>query len=293
MNYFVDAFNRMAGKLHHLYNELEQKVDERTQMLQQANLQLIEKGCELRRMNERLSKADQLKSEFLAVMSHELRTPLTAIIAFSEILLYEGENLSSQQRDYLEEIFESSHQLLSQINDILNMSKIEAGLVRLDRQPTDIKQIADSIANIISPLLMKKNIQFNININPTMTIIMADYDKIRHIINNLVGNAIKFTPPGGLISLNVSIYHDSEQIPYVQVEVCDTGIGITSSAQMYIFDKFKQAGNKAEEEHMGSGLGLALARNFVELHGGRIWVESQEGQGSRFVFILPIVEKGD
>lgn len=292
MNYFVESFNSMAGKLHHFYNELEQKVDERTQMLRQANLQLMEQGRELRGMNEKLSKADQLKSEFLAVMSHELRTPLTAIIAFSEILLHEGENLNSQQRDYLEEIFESSHQLLSQINDILNMSKIEAGLSRLDRQPVDIRQIVDSIANIVAPLLMKKKIQLNINMNPAMVIIMADYDKIRHIINNLVGNAVKFTPLGGTISINVSIYNDRDQGPYIQVEVSDTGIGISKDVQPYIFDKFKQADNRGEQGSMGSGLGLALARNFVEMHGGRIWVNSQMNQGSVFTFILPIVAQG-
>ncbi|MBC8015976.1 MAG: DUF3365 domain-containing protein [Sporomusaceae bacterium] len=291
MNYFIESFNSMAEKLHHLYNQLEQKVDERTQLLKQANLQLIEQGCELREMNDRLSKADQLKSEFLAVMSHELRTPLTAIIAFSEILLYEGGNLSYQQRDYLEEIFESSHQLLSQINDILNMSKIEAGLIKLDRQPVDIRQIVDSIASIIAPLLMKKKIQFNVNMNPAMAIIMADYDKVRHIMNNLVGNAVKFTSLGGTININVSIYIDSDQSPYLQVEVSDTGIGISKDAQPYIFDKFKQADNRIEQEYMGSGLGLALARNFVELHGGRIWVDSQIDQGSVFTFILPIVDK--
>jgi two-component system sensor histidine kinase BarA len=287
MNYFVEAFNSMAGKIQHFYNELEQKVDERTQLLQQANKQLVEQGTELRAMNEKLSKADQLKSEFLAVMSHELRTPLTAIIAFSEILLDEGKNLNSQQRDYLEDIFESSHQLLSQINDILDMSKIEAGLIRINRQPADIGELVSSIACILSPLLLKKKLQFKIDINPDMPTIMADCDKVRHIIKNLVGNAIKFTPPGGLISISASI-SKGQHIPYMKIEVRDTGIGISPDAQMYIFEKFKQAGNLGEKEYMGSGLGLALARNFVELHGGKIWVDSQVGQGSIFTFTLPI-----
>lgn len=287
MNYFVEAFNNMAGKIQHFYNELEQEVDERTHLLQQANKQLMEQGTELRIMNEKLSKADQLKSEFLAVMSHELRTPLTAIIAFSEILLDEGKNLNSQQRDYLEDIYESSHQLLSQINDILDMSKIEAGLIRINRQPTDISEIVGSIARIISPLLVKRKLQFKIEMNPAMPTIMVDYDKVRHIIKNLVGNAVKFTPPGGIISVSASLIEEHQK-PYIKIEVRDTGIGISPDAQAYIFDKFKQAGNLGEKEHMGSGLGLALARNFVELHEGKIWVDSQVGQGSVFTFILPI-----
>lgn len=292
MNCFVDAFSSMADKLHHLYNELEQKVDERTQMLQEANRQLVEQGCELRAMNDKLSTADQLKSEFLAVMSHELRTPLTAIIAFSEILLYEEENLSSQQQEYLGDIFESSHQLLSQINDILNMSKIEAGLIRINMQPTDLREIVDSIARIISPLLIKKKISFTVNSNVAMPNIMADYDKVRNIINNLVGNAVKFTPQGGAIIVNISVLNNSDRGDYIKVEVRDTGIGISVDAQKYIFDKFRQVSHVGEREYAGSGLGLALACKFVELQGGQIWVNSQVGQGSVFTFILPIVIEG-
>jgi two-component system sensor histidine kinase BarA len=290
MKSFVDAFNTMADKIQHFYSELEQKVDERTHLLQEANVQLLEQGAALRAMNDKLSQADQLKSEFLAVMSHELRTPLTAIIAFSEILLYE-ENLSSQQREYLVDIFESSHQLLSQINDILDMSKIEAGLIRLDRRPTDIREIVDGIARIISPLLLKKNLQFHINISSAVPIIMADYDKVGHIIKNLIGNAVKFTPSQGSISIEAEVIHQKQE-SYLKIAVKDTGIGIREEEQSSIFEKFKQAGSPSEREYMGSGLGLALAHNFVQLHGGQIRVESKVGKGSIFTFTLPIVGTG-
>lgn len=290
MKSFVEAFNTMADKIQYFYSELEQKVNERTHLLQEANLQLLAQGAALRAMNDKLSQADQLKSEFLAVMSHELRTPLTAIIAFSEILLYE-ENLSSQQREYLEDIFESSHQLLSQINDILDMSKIEAGLIRLDRRPTDIREIINGITRIISPLLLKKKLQFHININSVVPIIMADHDKVSHIIKNLIGNAVKFTPSQGFISIEAEVIHEKQE-SYLEIAVKDTGIGISEEEQGYIFEKFKQAGSQGEREYMGSGLGLALAKNFVQLHGGEIRVESTIGEGSIFTFTLPIVGSG-
>ncbi|WP_090943164.1 c-type heme family protein [Pelosinus propionicus] len=290
MKSFVEAFNTMADKIQYFYSELEQKVNERTHLLQEANLQLLAQGAALRAMNDKLSQADQLKSEFLAVMSHELRTPLTAIIAFSEILLYE-ENLSSQQREYLEDIFESSHQLLSQINDILDMSKIEAGLIRLDRRPTDIREIINGITRIISPLLLKKKLQFHININSAVPIIMADHDKVSHIIKNLIGNAVKFTPSQGFISIEAEVIHEKQE-SYLEIAVKDTGIGISEEEQGYIFEKFKQAGSQGEREYMGSGLGLALAKNFVQLHGGEIRVESTIGEGSIFTFTLPIVGSG-
>lgn len=285
-------FNSMATKLQQLYSSLEEKVAERTRMLYDANQKLIKQGEELMAMNARLSEADRLKSEFLAVMSHELRTPLTAIIAFTEILLAEGQTLSDVQREYLEDIFESAHQLLGQINDILDMSKIEAGLIRLNRQPVDIRDIVANISRVTSSLIAKKDLDFTAKIAPDVPVIMADYEKVSHILRNLVSNAIKFTPVGGKISVVVEVTANKSDNPELKVLVKDTGIGINASDRELIFEKFRQVDGAAQREYAGSGLGLAIAKNLVELHGGKIWVEDNVGGGTVFGFTLPLTAKG-
>lgn len=292
MRSLADEFNTMAGKLHGLYNDLEEKVTERTALLSEANQRLLEQGNKLQAMNAKLTETDRLKSEFLAVMSHELRTPLTAIIAFTEILLDEGETLSSLQREYLQDIFESGHQLLSQINDILNMSKIEAGLVKINCNPVDIKEVLAPLIRSISPLLSKKRFTLTVDISADIPSIIADREKVTHIFRNLISNAIKFTPDGGKINISAVLVNEEEKPSEVVVKIQDSGIGITQEDQKFIFDKFRQADSAESREYPGSGLGLALARNLVEMHGGRIWVESEVGRGSTFTFVLPVIAKG-
>lgn len=288
MQSLAAEFNTMADKLQQLYIGLEEKVAERTRMLIRANLQLAKQGKELMAMNEKLSEADRLKSEFLAVMSHELRTPLTAIIAFTEILLAEGETLSSLQREFLADILDSGHQLLNQINDILDMSKIEAGLVRMNVQVIDLQNIVGEVSRTILPLLTRKQIHYSVHIDENVPYVMADADKIKHILSNLLSNAIKFTPQGKTICVTVSVNKEVEALPAIQIAVDDNGIGISQEDQQYIFDKFRQVDHAKDREYSGSGLGLALARNLVELHGGTISVASAVGQGSKFTFTIPI-----
>lgn len=283
MRDLADQFNEMSIKLNGLYDSLEKKVADRTQQLCEVNVRLADQSRELKQMYEKLFAADQMKSEFLAVMSHELKTPLTAIIAFSEILLSEGETLSSQHKEYLEDIFDCSHQLLRQINDILDMSKIESGLVKINARPTDIRQVVESVVAIVRPLLAKKEIDLSIHADEALPMILADHDKVKHIMNNLVSNAIKFTDTGGTIGIDVRI-QDAE----LKVAVCDDGIGISIQDQPYVFDKFRQVHDSDSQENQGSGLGLEIARNLVELQGGRIWVESEVGKGSTFTFTLPL-----
>lgn len=283
-------FNTMAGKLQRLYDGLEEKVEERTRMLYEANLQLAQQGQELMAMNAKLSETDRLKSEFLAVMSHELRTPLTAIIAFAEILLSEAEALTALQREFLGDILDSGHQLLGQINDILDMSKIEAGLARINCQETNLTKIVESVSRTIAPLVARKGLTYSVRIADNVPLIFADSEKITHIMRNLIGNAVKFTPEGK--SILVTVNSTEEDSMAVKVSVADTGIGISPEDQFYIFDKFRQVDHAERREHPGSGLGLALARNLVELHGGKIWVESEIGKGSIFTFALPKTAKG-
>jgi signal transduction histidine kinase len=292
MRSLAEEFNTMASKLNELYNGLEEKVTERTALLSDANQRLLEQGSKLQAMNAKLTETDRLKSEFLAVMSHELRTPLTAIIAFAEILLAEGETLSSLQQEYLQDIFESGHQLLSQINDILNMSKIEAGLAKINCNQIDIKEVLNHLMHSISPLVSKNRLTFIVDISADIPHIIADREKVIHIFRNLISNAIKFTSNGGKITISAALMNDQDKVPEVVVKIQDTGIGINQEDQKYIFDKFRQVDSAEAREYPGSGLGLALARNLVEMHGGRIWVESEVGRGSTFTFVLPVIAKG-
>ncbi len=288
MDRLAKEFNGMAEKLQELYGQMEAKVTARTLLLQAANMRLQQQGGELRNMNARLQETDRLKTEFLAVMSHELRTPLTAIIAFAEILLSEGENLNELQREYLEDIFDSGQQLHGQINDILDMSKIEAGLIRLSCQEIDLKEVRANIMTMISPLLAKNKLEFTWRIHPNAALIFADLDKIQHVIRNLIDNAIKFTPQGGAITIDVTPTVMGESLKAIQIDIQDTGIGISTTEQQKVFDRFVQVGRADQREYSGSGLGLALAKHLVELHGGLISVISNIGQGSVFTVILPI-----
>lgn len=280
-------FNSMADRLQQLYNELEDKVAERTKLLSEANLQLIEQGKKLQCMNDQLSQTDKLKSEFLAVVSHELRTPLTAIIAFTEILLSEGETLSTVQREYLTDIQESGYQLLTQINDILDMSKIEAGLIRLNCKLVDILDVIENITRPVAPLLTNKSITLSVNVHDEVPDVFIDPEKIGHVLRNLLSNAIKFTAGGGSIAITVKNGCGSEADRGIVVSVHDTGIGIDPANHDDIFQKFRQVNSSAHREYAGSGLGLAIAKNLVELHGGKIWVESCVGEGSTFYFTIP------
>jgi two-component system sensor histidine kinase BarA len=213
-------------------------------------------------------------------------------MAFAEILLAEGETLSSLQKEYLQDIFESGHQLLSQINDILNMSKIEAGLAKINCSQVDIREVLDHLIHTVSPLVSKKGLTLAIDILPEVPCIVADREKITHIFRNIVGNAIKFTPTGGTITITGALVDHEGKIPEIEINIKDSGIGISLVDQQHIFDKFRQADSAESREYPGSGLGLALAQNLVGMHGGRIWVESEIGQGSIFTFVLPVIAKG-
>ncbi|KAF1854652.1 hypothetical protein Lal_00011421, partial [Lupinus albus] len=205
-------------------------------------------------MNEKLTETDRLKSEFLTVMSHELRTPLTAIIAFAEILLDEGQSLSSLQREYLQDIFESGHQLLDQINDILNMSKIEAGLIKLNCTEVDIREIVISLLRNVTPLAHKKGLLLRTEFAEAIPLVLADREKLMHVLRNLISNALKFTPAQGKITISAALEEQLE-LPAIKVAVKDTGIGISLADQAYIFEKFRQVDSAETRGYPGSGLG--------------------------------------
>ncbi|MCL1872822.1 MAG: ATP-binding protein [Clostridiales bacterium] len=282
------AFNAMAERIQNSHALLEEQVEDRTSMLKDANRLLAEQSKELSKMNARLSETDRLKSEFLAVMSHELRTPLTAIIAFSETLLGERRELSALQSEFLNDILESARSMHMQINDILDISKIEAGLMKLCSKEVDIRDLLDEIARTMGHLFEKKGIQFSIFIHSETPSLEADFDKLKRIMENLLSNAVKFTPEKGTVTVSVNPCQ-STGIDQLQIVVKDSGIGIEAEDIPYIFDRFRQSGSGGENS--GSGLGLSIVQSLVALHGGNISVDSIPQKGTAFIIHLPICQK--
>jgi PAS domain S-box-containing protein len=228
--------------------------------------------------------ASRAKSDFLTTMSHELRTPLNSIIGFSEIML-DGVtgDLQDKQEHYLERISESGHHLLGLINDILDISKIEAGKMELYLETVDIGTAVNEIVKITESLASRKNITVDVKMPDVTPLINVDRSKLKQIMYNLLGNAIKFTDNGGHVHIDVS--NNDE---YVIMSITDTGIGISPEDQKKLFKPFSQIDASISRRYEGTGLGLALVKELIEVHGGRIWVESDAGKGSTFSFELPI-----
>jgi GAF domain-containing protein len=238
---------------------------------------------EIERKSRQLEVASQHKSEFLANMSHELRTPLNAIIGFSEVLTERmfGE-LNEKQDEYLKDIYASGQHLLSLINDILDLSKIEAGRMELELADFHLPQAIDNALVLVRERALRRGITLEQSIDPRLGEIEGDERKIKQVLLNLLSNAIKFTPEGGRVGVRAAPVEQR-----VEVAVSDTGVGIALADHEAVFEEFRQVG-AAEKKAEGTGLGLALARKFIELHGGRIWVKSQVGAGSTFTFTLPV-----
>ncbi|MDO8478359.1 MAG: GAF domain-containing protein [Candidatus Rokubacteria bacterium] len=232
--------------------------------------------------SRQLEVASRHKSEFLANMSHELRTPLNAIIGFSEVLNERmfGE-LNPKQEEYLKDIHASGQHLLSLINDILDLSKVEAGRMELELTDFDLPAAVDNAVTLVRERASRKGITVRIAVEEQVGTIRGDERKIRQVLLNLLSNAIKFTPEGGRIEVGAALRDGA-----VEVSVSDTGVGIAPEDQEAVFEEFRQVGASAAKQE-GTGLGLALCRKFVELHGGKIWVTSAVGAGSTFTFRLP------
>ncbi len=237
---------------------------------------------EIQDKSRQLEVASRHKSEFLANMSHELRTPLNAIIGFSEVLL-QGifGDVNEKQHEYLTDVLGSGQHLLSLINDILDLSKIEAGRMDLEVSTFALRDALESGLTIVRDRAARHGIQLSTAVASDVRTIEADERKVKQILYNLLSNAVKFTPDGGRVDVSVRAENGD-----VRVEVRDTGIGVATDEQERIFEEFRQAGRERSRE--GTGLGLTLTKRFVELHGGRIWLESSPGKGSTFAFTLPV-----
>jgi signal transduction histidine kinase len=239
---------------------------------------------EIEDKSRQLEAASQHKSEFLANMSHELRTPLNAVIGFSEVLLQRMfGDLNAKQDEYLKDIYSSGQHLLSLINDILDLSKIEAGRMELAPAPFHLPSALDNAVTLVKERAARHGVTLQVDVDPQLGELVGDERKVKQVLLNLLSNAVKFTPEGGRISLKAS-----RKGGVVEIAVTDTGIGIAPEDQAAIFEEFRQVGSDETRKQEGTGLGLTLAKKFVELHGGRIWVESEPGRGSTFTFTLPL-----
>lgn len=270
----------------------------KTGELEQANTELRKEVIERRQAEQNLKharkvaeKANQAKSEFLSNMSHELRTPLNHIIGFTELVVDRnfGE-LNPVQGEYLNDVLDSSQHLLSLVNDILDLSKVEAGKLELKPGPVELRPLIEGSLNMIRENALKNRIDLRFRIDALPEKFSADQRKLKQILYNLLSNAVKFTPEGGWIEVTAGVtdsgYTGGEA---VQIGVSDSGIGIENGDMERIFNPFEQVDNSRSRRYQGTGLGLSLTKRLVESHGGRISAESRgKNQGSRFVFTIPI-----
>ncbi len=264
----AQTFGQMARELSGAYQTLEEKVSQRTSELQAAN--------------QELARANKLKSEFLANVSHELRTPLSAIIGFSQILLdgIDGPVTEEQQQD-ISQVNKSGQSLLALINQILDLSKIEAGKMDLTLERVDLPGLVNSVLESISPLAQEKGLRIDTRFRPGLPAVEADAGRLKQILINLLSNAVKFTERG---HIEIQAQPSGRM---VRIAVKDTGIGISAEAQRVIFEEFVQGDGSSTRRHGGTGLGLSIVRKLVEMHGGAITVLSEPGLGSTFMFTVP------
>ena len=287
-----EGLHNARGELTRINQNLELRVNELNELLSERERVEVE----LRQAKDSAESANRAKSQFLASMSHELRTPLNAIIGFSQLL---GENsfgeLNPRQTRYAGNILTSGRHLLQLINDVLDLSKVESGKMEIHVTLFNITTVLQNLKTIVSSLAKGKNIVLMLNIDRALPLVSGDEQKFKQIMYNLLSNAIKFTPGGGRIVVSASIVEAEVNGAHrrdLEISVTDTGIGISPGNHERIFNEFEQVDSTYARKHDGAGLGLALARKFVELHGGQIWVESKglAGQGSVFKFTLPIAD---
>ncbi|MCI0407481.1 MAG: ATP-binding protein [Acidobacteria bacterium] len=277
----MEEKQRHMDDIQRMNRDLERKVRERTDELEILNQKLKESNAELIRANN-------LKSEFLANMSHELRTPLNAIIGFSELLMEQGPHpLLGDKRDYVGDILSSGRHLLELINDILDLSKIEAGKMRLCLDEIDLGEIVEEAMMTLKVDASRKEIRLEASLDGSVAGVVADRGKIKQILTNLLSNAVKFTPAGGRVQLSAA-----RKEGFLEVSVEDTGIGIRPEDHERIFAAFTQVDGSYARKYQGTGLGLTLVKRFVEMHGGEISIQSAVGKGSVFTFRIPLAPVG-
>ena len=301
------AFVALSAVLIYVLIGKSQRENER--VLRELDAKVRGRTVELRDAMLLAESTNRAKSEFLANMSHELRTPLNAIIGFSEALLSGIYGpLNERHREYLNDIMVSGENLLGLINDILDLSKIESGSMNLEPREFSLRELIKSSAGMFKEKMAKHNIRLDYGMEEGLDEIVADQRKLKQIMVNLLSNAIKFSPDGGAISVRARKVHGSQLIAhgknkagyelsakdyeldadFVEISVSDTGIGIAQEDIPKLFQSFQQLESPYQKKYGGTGLGLFLTKRLVELHGGRIRVESEKGKGTRFTFSIPM-----
>jgi len=257
-------------KTWHAHQELENKVEDRTRELSRA----LE---EVRRINRR-------KTEFVSNVSHELRTPLTSIKGYASILLA-GKlgSIPEDVKNRLEKINRHSDELVQFVNDLLDIARIESGRMSMKKEPHDLKKIVEEVADLLAVQLKERQIAFSADFGKDATELLADYNQLKRVFINLINNSAKFTPAGGRISVKTARIDKN-----IQVDIKDTGCGMTPDEQAGLFQEFYRVDNPINQQVKGTGLGLVMVKDIVEAHKGKIWVTSKKGEGSIFSFSLPI-----
>jgi signal transduction histidine kinase len=282
----ADEINIMSQKLKETHGNLEQKIEERTGELFEANKKLESQRGVLLKVNKQLMKASTLKSQFLADICDGLDNPVLNIISLAEAVSQKGtENLEHAQKNYLNDIVGNAKHLHQLINEVLTLAKATSGKIELNVSQFRVDQALHEVYETVRALASEKNIKFEFNIDDAVGDLNADSNLFRHIVFNLYTNAIKYNRINGKVMVNASLADNS-----VEISVADTGIGIRREDQERIFYEFERLENTQGPYYEGTGMGLALAQRFVEMHGGKIWVESEFGKGSKFIFRMPLAQ---
>ncbi|NHM15307.1 DUF3365 domain-containing protein [Eggerthellaceae bacterium zg-887] len=321
----IEQYGSMAQRLEDLYESLESQVNDRTEQLVLANAELERQRAYMEKINVRLSRDNQYKSDFLAIVSHELRTPLTSILAFADLLAERIDPADETAMSQLEEIHKNGAILQEMIDNVLETARIQAGSETLNLELVDFNDLVGMVESSLCPVASKKRVAFSTRVSADVPLVMGDWEKLRRILANLASNAVKFTPAGGSVRVEVERVQagtpaevaDAGGGPVggaagspaavelagtpaaaadaggecVLVRVSDTGIGIAPDKQDLVFERFRQEDMTTVRRYGGSGLGLSLVKDLVEMMGGSVSVESEPGRGSVFTVVLPALKE--
>ncbi len=268
------------------FNEMLDAIQTQQEKLRQANRALDLRLSEMAESNVALYEANRIKNEFLANVSHELRTPLNSIIGFGELL---SETDDERRRRHATHILTSARMLLGIINDLLDLARIEAGKSEVRREKVSVREVCETLAQLIRPMADKKHLELRLELAEELPVVRTDQGKVQQILYNLLSNSIKFTPPGGSVTVSASVVSEVGNGPSgVAISVADTGPGIPAADQQLIFEKFRQLDDSMTRVHSGAGLGLAISRDLTALLGGKLVLDSEPGHGATFTLTLPL-----